>query len=265
MIPTTLLLGDSVMLQSWHHWPNNHSIEESTRPTRGGRCKRLLDSNATPSRVCIVQAGWGNDRLPDANAEVCRALAHSPSFCDATNTTARCRVGDFAFLNLGDALRCVILMGLVSTRRDTVIANVGLHHYATPTLLVDHVDSLARWSQTTPACVAWRETTPQHFDTPNGEWSGAHGGLTCCAPLRDRHDVQRYNRVTTPRVQAHGMVIVQAFALLAHRWRQHPGCDVAPSDCTHFDAASYHELNALTIHSMRHCSTTKRSFNVSIA
>ena len=55
-------------------------------------------------------------------------------------------------------------------------ANAGVHHNDPEATLAPDVAQFATWyaqkDAAARACVLWRQTTPQHFDTLRGEWEG---------------------------------------------------------------------------------------------
>ena len=108
----------------------------------------------------------------------------------------------------------------------------------------------------------WRETLPTHFVSPshNGEYSPG-GNLKCGAS--DGHCVasadpigrtQKFNRVSSPIVEAAALPIIRAHNVTSPLWDMHNGCLVrGPEnravDCVHYPFPSpvLRYVNILTL------------------
>ena len=158
--------------------------------------------------------------------------------------------------NLGDTLQCMLAANVLR-ESDVVIANAGLHHNKLSSLK-PNLDSFIEFyhaATTAKVHALWRETSPQHWPTPSGEYAidaVKHGNLTRdtvkndqgnlrfpCVPLNTRAgNRQKWNDFAAPLLQASRVPIIRFFDLFSSWHYLHTGAyftaDAHKEDCTHF-------------------------------
>ena len=102
---------------------------------------------------------------------------------------------------------------------------------------------------TLPPLVIWRETTPTHFNTSDGQWTGHEtsdgscqpsASSYCCVSLTtERRRRQRWrNEMANAAFTAAGVPIMRVYERLAARWEAHVGWphreDALMTDCMHW-------------------------------
>lgn len=133
-----------------------------------------------------------------------------------------------------------------------VLINMGLHYVDNPIAgfsKQDYIDQMTtvltflhRLSSDHPRHtikIVWRETTAQHFATPNGYWPGvryAQNMKVGCVPIADPSPQADWrNRAIEHIVQKHQLSTVQIlrfYNLTLPLWSEHPNGNL--KDCTHF-------------------------------
>jgi hypothetical protein len=123
----------------------------------------------------------------------------------------------------------------------------GVHHNNPGETLAPNLDSFFGWlkGEGPKPIVLWRETLPQHFDTPDGTFQKGnqkrcvHNRDVLCKPIKVSGE-QKFNSFSNPRVAAFGIPIVEVFDMVKPYWYLHRGCIDAQEfvDCTHFPPGS---------------------------
>ena len=218
--------------------------------------------------LCFSEAGADCGprlpRLPAARGSriECAPLGARTVINVSECTRARAGIFEWWAIDTGDILECVTALGLLD-RDDLLIANVGVHHNERRRL-ERGVRSFLRWfgdGAVKKPCVVWAETTPQHYPTRDGTYSGVRRRGTngsCCTPLEPARLQteplfrQRFNQFATPLIRAAGIPIAKTFTALAPRWASHragsaTSCAQGAADCTHWDRWTYRWLAAATV------------------
>ena len=209
-----------------------------------------------------------NTRVPrPITIESC-ALSANITKANHPNVSQTMRDQPWVHHNLGDTLQCMLATNVLRAS-DVVIANSGLHHNSLSTLK-PNLDSFLDFyhaARSAKMHVLWRETTPQHWPTPSGEYAICDFGSTTrpdvvddkcrgpgvctsrqypCAPLADSAlkagHRQKWNDFTEPFLQASRVPTIRLFDLYAGWHYLHEGSffrdedtkRVFAVDCTHF-------------------------------
>ena len=166
-------------------------------------------------------------------------------------------------VNLGDALECMSIRGLI-TESDIVIVNTGVHHPNSGSL-VQNVKDFIAWREgmgKNTHCVVWRQTLPQHFDSPSGDWDGdlLHGApaiianarnhsTSCCKPLNDQFQLtQKHNPISDQLVDEAKIPNIKLWTSAAGLWKFHKDCEESTTDCTHWNSPALEVLTRLFLH-----------------
>ncbi len=133
-----------------------------------------------------------------------------------------------------------------------VVLNMGLHYVDNPvahfsrsdyqaqmTMALSFLHQFALRHASKTVKVFFRETTAQHFPTPNGYWPGvkySHTMKLGCVPLQDASAQADWrNRDIDTIVKTHNLFkveIVRFYDVTAPLWSEHPNGHM--KDCTHF-------------------------------
>lgn len=145
------------------------------------------------------------------------------------------------------------LESLVQEKKSIVIMiNMGLHYIDNPvpnfsridyraqmTAALSYLHNFALSHTTKNIRVFWRETSAQHFPTPNGYWPGAKYASSMkltCTPLKDPSPQADWrNREIEGILQSKKLFMVQVipfYNITAPLWSGHPSGHM--QDCTHF-------------------------------
>lgn len=133
-----------------------------------------------------------------------------------------------------------------------IILNMGLHYVDNPvphfsrkdyqaqmTMCLKYLHNIAMNYPNKQIQVFWRETTAQHFPTPNGYWPGAKFANTIkfgCQPIKDPSPAADWrNRDIESIILRHNLFkikIIRYYNLTLPLWSEHPNGQL--KDCTHF-------------------------------
>jgi hypothetical protein len=147
----------------------------------------------------------------------------------------------------------VMLAALTNHKRIIVLVNMGLHYVDNPvkgftkadyteqvTTLLSYLNKVATDNTGKHQIeIIWRETTAQHFATPNGYWPGSKFSARLqfgCVPLQDSSaEADWRNRAVEAVVsqqQLQHVKILPFYNLTVSLWSEHPNGLLR--DCTHF-------------------------------
>lgn len=133
-----------------------------------------------------------------------------------------------------------------------VLANMGLHYVDNPVagfskhdyhkqvmIVLTYLQSIAVHHPNKDIHILWRETTAQHFPTPNGYWPGvryASGMKVGCVPIKDASaEADWRNRMVEQIVLRRNLFkvkIIPFYNITVPLWSEHPNGNLR--DCTHF-------------------------------
>lgn len=145
------------------------------------------------------------------------------------------------------------LEALVEQKKSVVVMiNMGLHYIDNPvpnfsridyrqqmTTVLSYLHNLALSHTSKNIRIFWRETSAQHFPTPNGYWPGAKYASVMkltCRPLQDASAAADWrNREVEQIIAEKKLFMVQVipfYNITAPLWSVHPSGHM--QDCTHF-------------------------------
>ena len=236
---TMLYLGDSL---SFEEYLQMASLVAAHTRSPGAAAPLVAPQPSTrPPHECGVRLhalgcfGTGCRRWRDTGFQLCYVAAGRKGTVrlSGEHDWAACFDPD---LVLGDALACAYAFGVLSrrrTRRDVVIANAGAHHERLEGLVIN-VQSLLgeiRGGSRGGACVLWRESFPQHFNTTTGTFGGFFGGdcfhgpqCRSIAPQSLGTSRQMFNDVSGPLIERAAVPMVRVFRATLPFWQLHPNC-----------------------------------------
>ena len=260
---TMVFVGDSVsellfIDLSWavERYADQKPVRSSGFQGKGSHCASWTSFAFS---VCIQQAArvGGLRHVPDPSGPSSKCSWQGRPFDHDLESVLACLAG--------------LLPGGIGGSRgfrpsDVLVVNTGVHHNTPSTTLAANVRGMVQWyerqsSGKRPALL-WRETLPTHFVSPshNGEYSPG-GNLKCGAS--DGHCVasadpigrtQKFNRVSSPIVEAAALPIIRAHNVTSPLWDMHNGCLVrGPEnravDCVHYPFPSpvLRYVNILTL------------------
>ena len=204
--------------------------------------------------ICCMRTGHVpmtgvNTALPQVHVRPNKAACHHQAL--DTRTFNRGAFYPWVHVNIGDTLHCLLLAGVLRAN-DVVVANTGLHHNNLGSLNTS-LDSFVRFfhaARASRVCATWRETLPQHWATPAGEYllrarmsilhAKGNGSTPCCVPLpaaqRNGTHRQKWNDFTEPTLRANGVPVLRVYDLFSGLDYLHKAC----YDCTHYMEAATH-------------------------
>ena len=269
-------VGDSLMRQLFEHTVSMSqgdgaqiSVSRSLAPLQ---C-RNVNSTTASHELCFFETARRSGTL-----RISRGLDGA---LNKTDCHAR-EANELLDVNLGDALECMSIRGLI-TESDIVIANAGVHHPNSASLAQNVKDFIA-WRDRlgknssigrSPYCVAWRQTLPQHFDAPSGDWDGGlqhsasvtianarNHSTSCCKPLNDPFQLtQKHNPISDPLVDEAKIPNIQMWSSAAGLWKFHKDCEETTADCTHWASPALEVLTRLFLHRLeKECKQQRLSY-----
>jgi hypothetical protein len=134
----------------------------------------------------------------------------------------------------------------------TIMVNMGLHYIENPvpnfsridyqhqmTTVLSYLHNFALSHSKKNVRIFWRETSAQHFPTPNGYWPGAKYASSMkltCVPLQDASAAADWRNSDVAKIiNASRLFMVQTipfYKVTAPLWDMHPSGHL--QDCTHF-------------------------------
>ena len=197
----------------------------------------------------VPMAAGVNTALPQVRVRPNKAACQHQAL--DTRTFNRGAFYPWVHVNIGDTLHCLLLAGVLRAN-DVVVANTGLHHNNLGSLNTS-LDSFVRFFHAAKAsrvCTTWRETLPQHWATPGGEYllrarmsilhAKRNGSTPCCVPLpeaqRNGTRRQKWNEFAEPRLWANGVPVLRVYHLFSGLDYLHKAC----YDCMHYIEAATH-------------------------
>jgi len=227
----TRLLGDAHLSVLWPQ--HNETIYEdipsgltartpglkASRPVEAVRCRswsrppQLASAAAARLRLCVVSCGYKGYTFPPQQAgslRVRRTDVLEEHGVGPVDRRACATVVDWMFYNVGDTVEHAL--ELVAAN-DELLVNTGVHHtFETTASIRSNLRALLNWHAAVPLrrrpCLVWRETMPQHFQTPTGEYvpglPACSRGGSCAPPNQFLHPSPSHGGVADVHLAQHG-------------------------------------------------------------
>lgn len=250
-----LFLGDSLSLEHWLHTlchlitpalhRQAHGHDATTLQIRHSPAELMIPTMSQPKKVERVLHNCVQLSVPFAVASLCWA-----------HLGIRDQANESGWPALAPHVLDKLARAGALRRQDTIVANIGLlftepHGGALAQAVQLLLEAHARLPVAVRPRLIWRETAPQHFDSPDGSYWLPGGRVTSqangwhdtrsCVPLQNVTRANIFNSNTRDIVgRFPSVATLHIWDASASAWTEHPAVELDPRrhkrylDCTHY-------------------------------